>query len=133
MNIRPFLASVLLKPCWPPAASAPLPPTPARITSRGEQLGDGVRQEPCRTRWGQRTAAGHPARTATLFNQAAASAPPPTLSSSGQASFNFEGESLQAVVKAILGDMLGQNYNIAPGVSGHGDHRHQKPSARRAR
>src|SRR5690606_36338058 len=33
-------------------------------------------------------------------------------------SFNFEGESLQAVVKAILGDMLGQNYSIAPGVQG---------------
>jgi len=40
------------------------------------------------------------------INQAAASAPPPSLTSSGQASFNFEGESLHAVVKAILGDML---------------------------
>jgi general secretion pathway protein D len=33
----------------------------------------------------------------------------------GGATFNFEGESLHAVVKAILGDMLGQNYVIAPG------------------
>src|SRR3546814_6623591 len=32
--------------------------------------------------------------------------------------FNFEGEWLQAVIKAILGDMLGQNYVIAPGVQG---------------
>ena len=32
--------------------------------------------------------------------------------------FNFEGESLHAVAKAILGDMLGQNYVIAPGVQG---------------
>ena len=55
---------------------------------------------------------------ATPFNQAAASAAPPSLTSSGQASFNFEGESLQAVVKAILGDMLGQSYSIAPGISG---------------
>ena len=47
-----------------------------------------------------------------------ASAPPPSLVSSGQASFNFEGESLHAVVKAILGDMLGQSYSIAPGVQG---------------
>lgn len=54
----------------------------------------------------------------TVLNQSAASAPPPALASSGQASFNFEGESLQAVVKAILGDMLGQNYSIAPGVQG---------------
>ena len=52
------------------------------------------------------------------INQAAASAPPPSLASSGQASFNFEGESLHAVVKAILGDMLGQSYSIAPGVQG---------------
>lgn len=53
-----------------------------------------------------------------VINRAAASAPPPAILSSGQASFNFEGESLQAVVKAILGDMLGQSYSIAPGVQG---------------
>jgi general secretion pathway protein D len=53
-----------------------------------------------------------------VIDQKAASAPPPALASSGQASFNFEGESLQAVVKAILGDMLGQSYTIAPGVQG---------------
>jgi type II secretory pathway component GspD/PulD (secretin) len=54
-----------------------------------------------------------------VINQAAAAAPPPNLGgSSGAATFNFEGESLQAVVKAILGDMLGQNYVIAPGVQG---------------
>jgi len=52
------------------------------------------------------------------IDQRAASAPPPSLASSGQASFNFEGESLQAVVKAILGDMLGQSYSIAPGIQG---------------
>jgi general secretion pathway protein D len=57
--------------------------------------------------------------TGQAINRAAASAPPPNLGgSSGQASFNFEGESLHAVVKAILGDMLGQNYLIAPGVQG---------------
>ncbi|WP_032968574.1 secretin N-terminal domain-containing protein, partial [Stenotrophomonas maltophilia] len=38
--------------------------------------------------------------------------------STGEATFNFEGESVHAVVKAILGDMLGQNYVIAPGVQG---------------
>ncbi|WP_372167128.1 type II secretion system secretin GspD [Xanthomonas axonopodis] len=56
----------------------------------------------------------------TMINQGAASAPAPTLgmASSGSATFNFEGESVQAVVKAILGDMLGQNYVVAPGVQG---------------
>ncbi|MGX5730511.1 type II secretion system secretin GspD [Pseudoxanthomonas beigongshangi] len=55
-----------------------------------------------------------------MINRGAAAAPMPSLggASSGSASFNFEGESVHAVVKAILGDMLGQNYVIAPGVQG---------------
>lgn len=55
-----------------------------------------------------------------VINRAAASEPTPSLSaaSNGSANFNFEGESLHAVVKVILGDMLGQNYVIAPGVQG---------------
>jgi general secretion pathway protein D len=54
-----------------------------------------------------------------VIDAAAAAAPLPSLEgTSGAASFNFEGEALQVVVKAILGDMLGQNYIIAPGVSG---------------
>ncbi|QSX79714.1 type II secretion system secretin GspD [Agrilutibacter solisilvae] len=57
--------------------------------------------------------------TGQVINQQAASAPPPALpTTGGGATFNFEGESLHAVVKAILGDMLGQNYVIAPGVQG---------------
>ena len=57
--------------------------------------------------------------TGQVINRAAASAPPPNLGgTSGAATFNFEGESVQAVVKAILGDMLGQNYVIAPEVQG---------------
>ncbi|MFC0676921.1 type II secretion system secretin GspD [Lysobacter korlensis] len=58
--------------------------------------------------------------TGQVINHAAASAPRPAPrgGSSGAATFNFEGESLHAVVKAILGDMLGQNYVIAPSVQG---------------
>ncbi|HET8897274.1 MAG TPA: secretin N-terminal domain-containing protein, partial [Rhodanobacteraceae bacterium] len=36
----------------------------------------------------------------------------------GQVVFNFENEPVQAVVKAILGDLLQKNYIIAPGVNG---------------
>ncbi|KAF1014038.1 MAG: Type II secretion system protein D [Stenotrophomonas maltophilia] len=56
----------------------------------------------------------------TMINREAARAPAPTLhaAGSGEVTFNFEGESVHAVVKAILGDMLGQNYAIAPGVQG---------------
>jgi general secretion pathway protein D len=54
-----------------------------------------------------------------VINDAAAHAPLPDIgATSGEARFNFEGESLHAVVKAILGDMLGQNYTIAPNVQG---------------
>lgn len=53
-----------------------------------------------------------------VINQRAAAAPAPGASGAGEATFNFEGESLHAVVKAILGDLLQQNYVIAPGVQG---------------
>ena len=57
--------------------------------------------------------------TGQVINRSAAGAAAPDLGgTSGAATFNFEGESLHAVVKAILGDMLGQNYVIAPGVQG---------------
>jgi general secretion pathway protein D len=56
--------------------------------------------------------------TGQVINERAAAAPPPSLASTGEATFNFEGESLHAVVKAILGDLLQQNYVIAPNVQG---------------
>jgi general secretion pathway protein D len=117
MNVRPFLAAAVLGLL---AACASLPPPQIQ---RADQLpgaqAEGGRSESLPDAMGNagprpviRRGAGAP------INQAAASAPPPSLASSGQASFNFEGESLHAVVKAILGDMLGQSYSIAPGVSG---------------
>ena len=36
----------------------------------------------------------------------------------GEVTFNFENQPIQAVVKAFLGDLLRQNYVIAPGVQG---------------
>ncbi len=57
--------------------------------------------------------------TGEPINRRAAATPPSDIgATSGEARFNFEGESLHAVVKAILGDMLGQNYVIAPAVQG---------------
>lgn len=57
--------------------------------------------------------------TGQVINREAAGSPPPNLGgTTGEAVFNFEGESLHGVVKTILGDMLGQNYVIAPGVQG---------------
>ncbi|MEO8777359.1 MAG: type II secretion system secretin GspD [Rhodanobacter sp.] len=44
--------------------------------------------------------------------------PHPTASGSDAVTFNFENQPIQAVVKAILGDLLKQNYTIVPGVEG---------------
>ncbi|MDE2155007.1 MAG: type II secretion system secretin GspD [Xanthomonadaceae bacterium] len=43
---------------------------------------------------------------------------PPPATGKGAVTFNFENQPVQAVVKAILGDLLKQNYTIAPGVQG---------------
>ena len=42
----------------------------------------------------------------------------PELGARGSTSFNFQGEPIQGVVAAILGDMLGQKYAISPAVQG---------------
>ncbi|RDS83213.1 type II secretion system secretin GspD [Dyella psychrodurans] len=46
------------------------------------------------------------------------STPRPGAAGSGAVTFNFENQPVQAVVKAILGDLLQQNYTIVPGVQG---------------
>lgn len=43
---------------------------------------------------------------------------PPDAGKVGEVTFNFEGESLHAVIKTILGEILQQNYVVAPGVQG---------------
>jgi len=53
-----------------------------------------------------------------LIDETLAGAPRPPQPPVGEATFNFEGESVLAVVKAILGDLLQQNYVIAPEVQG---------------
>ena len=119
MNVRPLLGTAAI--CLL-AACASMPPPQVRHADHLPNAtvdGSGVRSE----RLPEGLGSGGPQPVirrgaGTPINHAAASAPPPSLASSGQASFNFEGESLQAVVKAILGDMLGQNYSIAPGVAG---------------
>lgn len=54
----------------------------------------------------------------SFVNDAAARRAPPGAGAAGEVVFNFEGESIQAVIKAILGDLLQQNYVVAPGVQG---------------
>lgn len=56
--------------------------------------------------------------TGKFIDEAAARRPLPGPAGDGQVDFNFENNPIQAVVKAILGDLLQQNYTIAPNVGG---------------
>lgn len=120
--VLPAVLAGLLAAC----ASAPQPhlhragqlAAPSADAASPADKGDGIRREVLQELEGDGLKPVMRRGSGAVINQSAASAPPPALASSGQASFNFEGESLQAVVKAILGDMLGQNYSIAPGVQG---------------
>ncbi|RUL64607.1 type II secretion system protein GspD [Dyella dinghuensis] len=56
--------------------------------------------------------------TGQFVRPTALSTPRPAATGSGAVTFNFENQPVQAVVKAILGDLLQQNYTIVPGVEG---------------
>lgn len=56
--------------------------------------------------------------TGKFIDEAAARRTPAAPSGEGQVDFNFENNPIQAVVKAILGDLLQENYTIAPNVGG---------------
>lgn len=55
---------------------------------------------------------------------------PKTGGGEGQVTFNFENQPVQAVVKAILGDMLQENYTIAPNVGGNVTYSTSRPIRR---
>jgi general secretion pathway protein D len=57
------------------------------------------------------------AGTGVFINEAVA-ARGPGPAQEGDVVFNFENQPIQAVIKAILGDLLQENYIIAPGVQG---------------
>jgi general secretion pathway protein D len=56
--------------------------------------------------------------TGRFINEDVTRRVPAGAGASGDLTFNFEGESLHAVIKALLGDFLQQNYVVAPGVQG---------------
>ena len=56
--------------------------------------------------------------TGDFIDKAAASKTPKAVSAKGEVTLNFEGSPLPAVIHMILGEVLKENYVIAPGVSG---------------
>lgn len=124
MSIRPLLIAMLLT-FVAGCATTPAPTlqrtAPPQAVAAGEIGPGGIATQPLPAAEANDGTLKPQIRRGTgqTINRAAASSPPPNIGgTSGEASFNFEGESLQAVAKAILGDMLGQNYVIAPGVQG---------------
>lgn len=53
-----------------------------------------------------------------FIRPSALATPRPAAKGDGAVTFNFENQPVQAVVKAVLGDLLKKNYTIAPGVQG---------------
>jgi general secretion pathway protein D len=107
--IRPIPPATLQVPASPHAAPAVIyhdeAPPPAAATDAAAGIGSG---DAGMVRPG----------TGSFINRAAAAKAPPPSVKTGDVSFNFEGESLHAVIKAILGEILQENYVIAPGVQG---------------
>lgn len=68
--------------------------------------------------------------TGELINMEAARRPREVVSEEGEINLNFEGAPLPEVVRAILGDLLQENYVIGPGVGGEVTFSTAKPVAR---
>jgi len=77
-------------------------------------LGDGSETAPDGAFTGTETFPG----SGEFLDREAANRPMPQPDGEGQVKLNFEGQGIQEVVHAILGDLLEENYVIAPGISG---------------
>ncbi|QOY63126.1 type II secretion system secretin GspD [Lysobacter sp. H21R4] len=128
-RLRTLVAALVMLALLAACASAPVPSirreaVPRTAEQMAQPAADGVQTHALGSVTPAETHQGGPRPqirrgTGRFIDTAVANSPPPGLpATTGEATFNFEGESLHAVVKAILGDMLGQNYVIAPGVQG---------------
>lgn len=122
----PIRAAILVPLCLLTVLTGCVTPAVPRISRNPEALRALTLQRPIVSEVGVGNGADKPRAvapriirgTGQVINERIAAQPAPSFASTGEATFNFEGESLHAVVKAILGDLLQQNYVIAPGVQG---------------
>ncbi|MEO6065511.1 MAG: type II secretion system secretin GspD [Lysobacterales bacterium] len=112
--VRPATARV--EPRLPPSAGVATVPTapPASVTGVdvATQVEDLPRIEPPPPRAEVKVGTGQ------FINAQAAARRPASTPAGGNVVFNWENVPIQEVVKAILGDVLQENYVIAPGVAG---------------
>jgi len=65
-----------------------------------------------------------------FINREAAAREPRPVTGEGDITLNFEGQGIQEIIHAILGDILQENYVIAPGISGEVTFSTARPVAR---
>src|SRR6056297_704995 len=65
-----------------------------------------------------------------FINREAAAREPRPVDGEGEITLNFEGQGIQEIIHAILGDILQENYVIAPGISGEVTFSTARPVAR---
>ena len=100
------------------SAMAPTPPSP-NVAERIEQRDD---ESPIQIKTDEK-ARSHKSEvqpgTGKFIDEQAARAPLNARNAAeGQVTFNFENQPIQAVVQAILGSLLKENYTVAPNVTG---------------
>src|SRR6056297_3655143 len=65
-----------------------------------------------------------------FINREAAAREPRAVTGEGEITLNFEGQGIQEIIHAVLGDILQENYVIAPGISGEVTFSTARPVAR---
>lgn len=65
-----------------------------------------------------------------FINREAAAREPRPVDGEGEITLNFEGQGIQEIIHAVLGDILQENYVIAPGISGEVTFSTARPVAR---
>lgn len=123
---HPMIRAVALASAVWLAGCATMPPPPDDGALQREAMAGTDKPVPAPLPLANRLGAEPPAavqpelRTGTgrFIHPTALATPRPAAKGDGAVTFNFENQPVQAVVKAVLGDLLKKNYTIAPGVQG---------------
>lgn len=101
-----------------PAQSAPAAPETSETPESADSKADDGTGEPAGEAGPETLEPELYPGTGEFLDREAARPPAEPAPEDGQITLNFEGQDIQEIVKVILGDILGESYVIAPGVSG---------------